>query len=318
MSEVLAKPIEIAYPGVHKDYRGLVVKMSPKELADSVAWFNASGQRLPMVVAHPDDESEPLGFGTKLGIVNGDRVAIVEAEGIDPTFKKIVNSGELSRISAKIRLPGHPANKSSGFEFRHVGFFGKSPIAMDKLKEAAFSQTDKEFYLMPEDLEEKEAEFRQKEAEFQAKLDKLEQRQADLTALEAQFKRRQEIEPQIEKWLSEGRLLPIEKPQFVALFAAFPDELEVAFAASTGEVKTTPRKLITDFINSLKPRVVYGEVAKGELPDDDGYTASFMGMPVSEESDELDKKVCAYCKKNGMDENNAKDYAKALKIVGGN
>jgi hypothetical protein len=296
------------------------VKMTPAELKKSVAWFNASGQRLPMVVAHPADESNPLGFGTKLAITKGDRVSIVEAEEVDPTFRSIVNSGELSRISAKVRLPGHPDNQSSGFEFRHVGFFGKSRVAMAQLKEAAFSQQDdKEFYLMPDDVDDskREAEFRQKEAEFAARIAELDDREAKLSATEAEFKRRQEMEPQIEKWLADGKLLPVEKPQFEALFAALPDELEVSFSAASGEVKASARKLLSDFLTNLKPRVLYKEIVTRDVPDDDDRVASFGGMQVSEESDELDKKVCAHCKKNGMDENNPEHYAKALKAVGG-
>lgn len=294
--------------------------MSVGDLRSAATWFNSSGGRIPLVVGHPADESKPLGFGTKLGMV-GDRLAIVEAEDVDPTFAAIVNSRELNRVSAKVRLPGHPKNVSTGFEFRHVGFFGRSPTAMQQLKEAAFSQQDEgEFYLMPDDVNDstREAEFRQKEAEFAARLTELDEREATLKATEAAFARRQEMEPQIEKWLTDGKLLPAEKPQFEALFAALPDELEVSFSAGSGQVTTPARKLLGDFLTNLKPRIVYKEVVTGEVPDDDDRTASFGGMQVSEESDELDKKVCAHCKKNGMDAENPAHYAKALKAVGGN
>jgi hypothetical protein len=317
--EALAEPIEIACPGVHRSYEGLEVPMSVGDLQSAAIWFNTSGQRIPLVVGHPADESKPLGFGTKLGMV-GDRLVITEAEEVDPTFAMIVNSKELNKISAKVRLPGHPKNQSTGFEFRHVGFFGRSPTAMQQLKEAAFSQQDEgEFYLMPEDVDDskREAEFRQKEAEFAAKLAEFEQREATLKATEAAFARRQEMEPQIEKWLAEGKILPTEKAQFEALFAALPDELEVSFSAPSGEVKASARKMLGDFLTNLKPRVIYKEVVTGDVPDGDDHVASFGGMNVSEESDELDKKVCAHCKKNGMDENNPEHYAKALKAVGG-
>lgn len=318
MSDALTTPIEIACAGVHESYEGLKVPMTVGDLQSAANWFNASGGRIPLVVGHPADESRPLGFGTKLGMIR-DRLAIVEADEVDPTFAAIVNSKELNRVSAKVRLPGHPKNTSTGFEFRHVGFFGRSPTAMQQLKEAAFSQQDdKEFYLMPEDVSDstREAEFRQKEAEFAARLAEFEEREATLKATEAAFARRQQMEPQIEKWLSEGKLLPTEKPQFEALFAALPDELEVSFSADSGEVKASARKMLTDFLTNLKPRIIYKEVATGDIPDND-YVASFGGMTVSEESDELDKKVCAHCKKNGMDPENPEHYAKALKAVGG-
>jgi hypothetical protein len=294
--------------------------MSVGDLQSAATWFNGSGGRIPLVVGHPADESKPLGFGTKLGMV-GNRLAIVEAEEVDPTFAAIVNSKELNRVSAKVRLPGHPKNASTGFEFRHVGFFGRSPTAMQQLKEAAFSkQDDKEFYLMAEDVDDsrREVQFQQKEAELATRLAEFEQREATLKADEAAFARRQEMEPQIEKWLAEGKLLPAEKPQFEALFAALPDELEVSFSAPSGEVKASARKMLGDFLTNLKPRVIYKEVVTGDVPDDDDHVASFGGMQVSEESDELDKKVCAYCKKNGMNADIPDHYAKALKAVGGN
>jgi hypothetical protein len=317
VAEVLTMPIEIAYPGVHTDFRGLRVPMSHEDLRSAVAWFNASGQKLPMVVAHPADESQALGFGTKLAMTKDNRVSIVEAEGIDPTFKSIVNSGELNRISAKVRLPGHPKNSSGGFEFQHVGFFGRSPVAMQLLKEAAFSgRDDKEFYLMADGLDEKEAEFKAKEAEFAARFAELNERQAKMEALEAQFKRRQELEPQIEKWLGEGRILPVEKAGFLALFAALPDELEVCFAAADGEVVTSAGKFLKGFLSNLKPRITYGESAGGEVEDDEPQTASFAGMRYSDESMEQEKMALAYCKKNGLDPNKPKDFETALKATG--
>ena len=319
MPQALATPIEIACSGVHKSYEGLKVPMTAGDLQSAATWFNASGGRIPLVVGHPADESQPLGFGTKLGMV-GDRLVITEAEEVDPTFAQIVNSKELNRVSAKVRLPGHPKNQSTGFEFRHVGFFGRSPTAMQQLKEAQFQQDEGEFYLMPEDIDDskREAEFRQKEADFATRLAELDEREATLAATEATFARRQEMEPQIEKWLADGKLLPVEKPQFEALFAALPDELEVSFSAPSGEVTASARKLLGDFLTNLKPRIVYKEVVTGDVPDDDDRVASFGGMQVSEESDALDKQVCAHCKKNGMDPENPAHYAKALKAVGGN
>jgi hypothetical protein len=316
--ELLATPIEIACSGVHKSYEGSEVPITGGDLQFTANWFNSSGERIPMVAAHPADESNPLGFATKLDVIK-DRLVVTEVEEVDPIFKSIVNSGELNRISVKVRRPGHPKNKSTGFEIRHIGFFGRSPTAMQQLKEAAFSkQDDKEFYLMPEDVDDskREVQFQQKEAEFAARLAEFEQREATLKATEAAFARRQEMEPQIEKWLAEGKLLPTEKAQLEALFAALPDALEVSFSAPSGEVKASARKVLSDFITNLKPRVIYKEVVTSEVPDDD-HVASFGGMNVSEESDELDKKVCAHCKKHGMDENDPKHYAKALKAVGG-
>ena len=127
MSRVaLSKPIELFYAGTHTDFRRKVVTVDNSQLESAVSWFNANDRRLPLVVGHPDSEDEHFGKASRLALQNG-RVVVTEVEDLDPTFKKIVNSGELPGVSVKIRLQGHPDNKSNGIEFSTRDFLVRVP-----------------------------------------------------------------------------------------------------------------------------------------------------------------------------------------------
>lgn len=326
MSETLSNPIELFYAGTHTDFRRKVVTINAPELESSVGWFNANNQRLPLVVGHPNSEDDHFGVGTKLALVDG-RVVITEVEGLDRTFRKIVNSGELPRVSAKIRLQGHPANKSQGIEFQHAGFFGKSRVALEKLKEASFSEyNDLEFWFMDtkkkkvEGSDEESTESTAEEAgepmteEEKALQKKKKDLAAEMAAFEAEkasFARARKIEPELEKLVQEGRVLPAEKSGFVALFAAMPDDFEISFAAATGDVKKSGGEFLKDFLGSLKPRVIYGEVSAPTDAESKAQTANFAAPGMATDGDEMElfNRVMA----SGVDVSDTAAFSRAVK-----
>lgn len=299
----LDKPIELFYAGTHTDFRRKVVSISKPELEQAVAWFNTTNQRLPLVVGHPDSEEDNFGRASRLAM-QGDRVVITEVEELDPTFRKIVNSGELPKVSAKIRLQGHPNNRSGGIEFQHAGFFGKSRVALDKLKEAAFSAAanDREFYFMDDEMQEREAEFAAEKAAFEREV--------------AAFRRAQTVEPVIEELVRDGKLLPGEKQGFVALFAGMPDDFEIAFKAPSGEVNQSGGDFLMSFLKALKPRVVYGEVTAPVATEP--KTAKFAapkGWQVKQDGLDLHSKAVAFCKANNLNPENQSEYVQAVEAV---
>ncbi len=295
----LEEPIELFYPGTHTDFRGRRVTVPKTELEAAVSWFNANNQQLPLVVGHPDNEDDHFGVGTRLEM-KGDRVVIAEVERLEPTFAKIVNSGELPRVSAKIRLAGHIRNKSGGLEFQHAGFFGKSRVALDKLREAAFSADDREFLFM-DDLEDREVEFAAQRAEFEREM--------------AAFRRMQAIEPELENLVREGKVLPGEKGGFVALFAAMPEDLEILFAAPGGEIKQSGTDFLKGFLKSLKPRVTYGEVSGLSKDDGNSKSVSFAAYHRNVEGVGLDLVNRAIA--SGADPSDSNAFVNALKKVSG-
>lgn len=342
MSEVLTKPIELFYAGTHTDFRRKVVTIDQPTLNRSVAWFNKTKQRLPLVVGHPDSEDDNFGVATKLGINGDGRVVITEVDGLDRTFRKIVNSGELPGVSAKIRLKGHPSNASGGIEFQHAGFFGKSRVALNKLKEASFSQFNElEFYFMadakkkfdPEEtldedetvgeddtIDEEDDKPAKKKTGKTVAMSAFELDKAEFEAEKAQFRRAQRIEPTIEKWVREGRIAPSVKSQMVAAFAAMPEDLEFSFSADGEEAVQSASEFFMEFVGSIKPTIVYGEVAGVKnVPTPPSNTVAFAQyegdslVPSTSPSMELFSKVLA----TGVDVTDTAAFTKALKQLAG-
>jgi hypothetical protein len=318
----LSEPIELFYAGTHTDFRRKVVTIDNPQLESAVSWFNSNNQRLPLVVGHPDSEDDHFGKGSKLGLRDG-RVVVAEVEDLNPTFAKIVNSGELGRVSVKIRLPGHPANKSKGIEFQHAGFFGKSRVALDKLKEASFSEyNDLEFWFMEtkkkdeEESPEEEAteslkDEEMEDAELQKKKKKL---AAEMAAFEnevATFRRAQKIEPVIESWVREGRIPPASKAGLTAVFAALPEDLEISFAAGGEDVTKSASEFLAEFVGNIKPTIIYGEVSGMKDSERKATTASFSapGMAADDDGINLIDRIAA----SGVDVTDTAAFSRALK-----
>jgi hypothetical protein len=343
MPELLKQPIELFYAGTHTDFRRKVVTIDANQLSESVSWFNANSQTLPLVVGHPDSEDDHFGLATKLGIDNG-RVVITEVDGLDRSFRKIVNSGELPRVSAKIRLQGHPSNRSSGIEFQHAGFFGKSRVALDQLKEASFSEFNElEFYFNfmdkkkpcdPEETMEEEMEGEEEETKVPAKKKKnpfvktaeMQAHEEEVAAFQkekAAFKRAREIEPVVEEWVREGKITPNSKSGLVAVFAALPEDLEVSFSDSEGEESIqTASEFLAEFMESLPQTIVYGEVSGMKANDKKVLTAAFSFNGEDDDDGVIDADsvdILSQLAADGVDFTDTVAFSQALKkYQGGN
>jgi hypothetical protein len=217
-----------------------------------VADFNAANRRVPLVPGHPSDDNPALGYATKLGLSNG-RAIVTEVDELNPAFMAIVNSGELNRVSVKLQLPGHPSNQTKSHQLKHIGFLGRSRPALDQLKSAQFSSDDGEIILMAEEKD-LEAEFAEREAEFKRK-------EAELAAKEAKFAAMAKYEPFVEDLVRDGRLLPTQKSNFVALFTAIDSNSESEFAAAD-DAKQSAGEFLKGFLNALPKQVEYGEFSK--------------------------------------------------------
>lgn len=311
---ILKKPIEVFYPGNHTDYRGRKLSVGDRDLNESVRFFNSlpeSEREIPFVVGHPSDESVNFGKATKLLIDNG-VVKVAECKDLSPEFKAIVNSGELNNISAKLRLPGHPANKSSGvIEFAHIGFFGKSPVALGRLKSASFSRDDSnhEFCFMKSDFDDSEL-----AAEFAAKEAALQERIKELELKEAVFNRRQSVIPEIDKLIASGKLLPAEKEGFISLFCSLPDDLEVAFSANKS---ISASSFLSQFLNNLKPRIEYRDIMGDFAPEAQFAMEAPKGTAIKKDKQDLYSRAMAYCEKKNLDPKNQADWMRAVEAVGG-
>lgn len=312
---LLPEPIEIFFAGDHTCSTGEPVSVDAHDLERSVSSFNRSGGLLPLVVGHPQDDGPAYGWAERLVFDRG-RVKIAAVRGVDPTFQQIVNSGELPNVSVKLRLPGHPSNKSGVPEFVHVGFLGKSPPALS-LPEARFAAPDPLEPIITMTTINSPPPSTQ-EAEFAAAKSKLEAEKALFDLQVAEFQRARSIEPEIEKLVRDGRLLPAEKEGFVALFSRLSDDFQVEFQLA-GTKKTVPAaQFLREFLSGLKPRVTYQEISRETgapvAPPEVKFSAP-PGYSVNQSAAELDAKAKAYCEEKGWNPLVGGNYSKALRLV---
>lgn len=267
--------------GRRRDNRGHWHEFGEADLEQIAASFFGA----PFVPGHPADDQPELGKATKAEFKDG-RLLITDYEGVDATFKALVNSGELPGISVKLRLPGHPENPGDVPIIRHIGFLGRSLPADEGIAAAAFSA--------PEDLEvefsalsteetmpttksktpvsagvspdseaddigsgraTQEAEFAQRQADLEA-------REAEFAREQATFRRTQAITPVLNGYVADGKLLPGEVEGFTALFASLDDEHEIQFSQGDDATKVSASAFLKDFLKGLPKRgPELGEVA---------------------------------------------------------
>jgi len=147
------KPIELMSVGRRQSYSGSTFEFTEADLQAIAQNFSSA----PFVPGHPKDDAPQFGKATRVEYRDGKLLA-TEYDEVDPTFKAIVNSGELPGVSVKLRLPGHPQNPGSTYQIAHIGFLGKSRPADAGIGEAAFSATEleAEFAAASQDSHQKE------------------------------------------------------------------------------------------------------------------------------------------------------------------
>lgn len=283
------KPIEILPTGSITSTSGSRFNFSEADLQQIAHSFSG---RVPFVPGHPTDDQPQLGYATEVAVQDG-RLLVTAAEDVDPTFAAIVNSGELPGVSVKLLMPDHPDNSTDGLLLRHIGFLGRSQPAAQGLQAPTFQAQEAESHtvefatkfateqqprgahsspLSSSDSEtetegtpmtdtpttpDQSAEFAQREAD-------LAQKEAELAERTATFARAQAITPFLDGLVAEGRLLPVHKPGFVALFSTLPEEQTVEFAQGDETVKQPTTDFLKTFLKGLPQQVQFGEVARSE------------------------------------------------------
>jgi hypothetical protein len=289
------KAITIFYPGNHTDYHGRKVPVSKADLQALVDHTNRSGQRIPLVVGHPATNDESFGFASKLAINDRGHVAVVGYEGLSAGFSSIVNEVG-SKISAKLRLPGNPANKSSGLELDHIGFFfGKQRVALDKLPTASFSRDQFTSYIRinpmdDEDLKAAQIKLAADQAEFA-------KQQAEFAAKSAEFAAQAATAPIVDQLIQKGCIPPAQREGMLGVFSKLSQVPEDQWAASFSKPKDGGNAAVSFLRQAFEAKAIpLGKDAAGQDTE-----AEFMAgetEPDDDESMAMDKKIKAHMKKN--------------------
>ena len=125
--------IEIARLGQATDSTGTARDLSPEWIKRVIANYKAGGHDAPVVVGHPDSDTEPAFGWTSDLRLNGD---VLEARFVDTDdeFEKLVEAGRYKKRSASFYLD--PPS------LRHVGFLGGAAPAIKGLADIKFSDGD--------------------------------------------------------------------------------------------------------------------------------------------------------------------------------
>jgi hypothetical protein len=286
----LSKPIEIFYPGKQTAADGRKLSFP----ASQVAKWGKAGQRVPLVPGHPKDDRPVMGYATEFSF-DKNRLKILAVEGLNPAFEAVVNSGQLNRVSVKLR----PI--SDGWELAHIGFLGTSAPSLGDLTPAEFSNG--EVIILAEDTD---LEFAQRELE-------LADREAEFAAKQADFAAVQKWQPRVAKLVAEGKVLPVEEAPLMACFARLDSGEAIEFARDGKDETANPAEFIANLLGATKARVTFGEVANAgkSTASKDGPAFAMKGgkAMVDDEDAEMHDAIVA----SGVDVKDHNAYAAAVK-----
>jgi hypothetical protein len=136
--------LEIFSAGTHADRWGMKRNYPIAELQQAVDNYDPSRYRPPLLVTHdtrglkdsavPDSEF-CYGVPSKLALVGNKLMAGFGDADVAPEFLQWVANNNLIAISPSFYLPGDPQNPNSDqLSLRHIGAFGRQPVACNGLK----------------------------------------------------------------------------------------------------------------------------------------------------------------------------------------
>lgn len=293
----LEHPIEIFYPGLQEASDGRRLHFSEAEVKSWVT--KAAGQRIPMVPGHPSDDEPVFGYATEFAYDrSANRLMITAAEDVSQTFKKVVNSGQMNGVSVKV-VPS-----MGGWQLRHIGFLGKSPPALGKLRPAKFSKSDGVIIYMPQDTDDQELAFAAREIELADREAELEQALA-FAAADAKW------QPVINTLAAQGKILPASQERWGTVLRQLDGGESLSFSQGGATVTQSPAEFVAAELKARQPIVDYSEKSAA-----DGQTnseAAFMMKGGKDQMDEDDAEMHQSIIDSGVDPKDSTAYAAAVK-----
>jgi hypothetical protein len=295
----LTHPIEIFYPGFQEAADGRRLHFSAAEVKSWVK--KAIGQRIPLVPGHPENDEPVFGYATGFDYdINSNRLTITEAEDVSRTFQKIVNSRQMNGVSVKV-VP----DQDGGWQLKHIGFLGKSPPALGRLRPAQFSKSpDHGVVIMPLSEEEKELEFAAREIELADREEQLAQELA-FAASTAKW------QPVVDGLVAEGKILPATQERWGTVMRQLDGAESLSFSQGGTTVTQSPAEFVAAELKSRKPIVDYQEKSAGK-PGTINEGAAF-AMKNGGQTDDEDAEMHQSIVDSGVDPKDSAAYAAAVK-----
>lgn len=319
------KPIEILSLGPKVSHNAGRVDVTEQVLRDVMETF----EPVRFVAGHPIETREPefeLAKAQKIELKDG-KLSVVRYGNVPSATRAAVNSGELNRVSVKLRPPNHPLNSTGKWKLLHIGMFGRNPVADEAIADAAFSAEHTEDVclsafpknntgtggaaqadpaLTPDSDQSTTPEepmgdtpkdtATPTDAELAADRQQFQQDKADFELRQARFARREAITPVLNGLVTSRKLLPGEVEGFTELFAALPDGLDFEFAQGDDTVKTSASEFLKGFLKTLPDR----GPDLGELPPATDAELQAPGSTTADPATERRKAAAAGLEKWGQ------------------
>ncbi len=251
--------IEIFRTGRHTDSNGCDILIDSSTLDAIAACYDANLHEAPLVLGHPRDDHPAWGWVHSLR--RRGKSLLATLKHIAPELTEAVRKGQYKKVSASFYRPETPHNPvTKSWYLRHIGLLGAQTPAVKGLAPLKFAESD-----LP---------CAQNTAAFQLHKPSLldffradDDQGSERSQQEIQHHRTwKKILDFAEQQIQQGKILPCEKANLVALVASLDEE------ASTHFQDASPRAWLCNFIEQ-QPRRIPLEVCSEEAPapkKDDG------------------------------------------------
>ncbi|MBX3597307.1 MAG: hypothetical protein KF874_07025 [Rhizobiaceae bacterium] len=246
MSAAPLGPIEIFRAGTFTPMSGKTATITENDLRRIAETYDPVNSPAPVVIGHPETDAPAYAWVDRLYVEGGKLKATVKETVAQ--FADFVKQGLYKRVSISLFLPDSSANPKPGeFYLKHVGFLGAAAPAVPGLKPVQFSNGANDCIEFAHDIRGIGA--------FASTDD-------ELKAL-----RKQVAEQEMERFITEGRLLPAFKAEAIDFAASLDASETISFA--DGE-NTTRREWFMSFL-SRQPKVIsFGRHDLGNGPLGEG------------------------------------------------
>jgi hypothetical protein len=247
-------------------------------LAECAAVYDPQMHEAPIVIGHPKDNGPAFGWIEKLEARQEGLFGFPKQLAAELT--DLVKKGAYKKISGSFYRPDSPNNPTPGkFYLRHVGFLGATPPAVKGLAAVELNDSAAATFDFEESV-----------------LELLEQR---IFARERAV-RHEENRLIVQKLAEETRILFADVEPLLSFINGLSDEQVVEFSDAAGDSNSLSQvKFLLNFLKT-RPRIVtLGELATGEIDDDEQPFDVPDTYEVDPEMAGLHAKALAYQRANG-------------------